>query len=279
MKSVHFFCAVIRSRRGMSLVEVLVVAAVGCVIALSMSAMLVNQTRETRALSEKLAANDFQQHLTRSFADGSLCTQLLQTLTFDSTYAVPGSSNPPTLNLTITSIPIGTAPFAPPLATAGKPLSPIASTLVAALSTDVHPPFEVTNIMGTSSGGIGNYTGFFQINFDDTKLVRSLKPPQTQITIQTTSSGTTQTITACSGSGSDKFGGLFQMFLCSSSGTFNSTGIGCRSPNPYTSACTCPVGYTQYHVDDWNSPQDTCPQDHYGDGLGNSGMIQYLCYK
>jgi Tfp pilus assembly protein PilV len=94
--------AALNNSRGQSLIQVLVAAALGVVVMLVIATTQVNQNRENQALNEKMAATDFQQQMLRSFSDGTVCTRLLTTptaLTFDSTHAVSGDPNPPTLNL------------------------------------------------------------------------------------------------------------------------------------------------------------------------------------
>ncbi len=93
------------NKKGQSLVQVLVSMGIMGIFMMAMISTQSMQAKENRALSEKLAANDFQQQLTRAFADGSLCKKLLTTpspTTFDSTK--------PTKNLPFASIP-GSVPF------------------------------------------------------------------------------------------------------------------------------------------------------------------------
>lgn len=189
-------------RNGQSLIQVLISIGITGILLLVMMSMFSQQNTEVRALKEKLAVTDFQQQLIRSFSDGTLCRHLLVSagpLTFNSTYATAGAANRPFINLNRDTIPVSAQPGAPPLATAGEPASLVASTLTIATNAFLPPAFQVTNIQGTSSGSTGVYTANFQVNFDQTKLVRALVPASTQITILTSSSGTTQTITGCFG--------------------------------------------------------------------------------
>lgn len=161
-----------------------------------MMAMISTQnflSSENRALTEKMAALDFQQQLVRSFADDSLCTSLLKSLTFDATYATADAKNKPTITLARNSIPISTLPAAPSLATAGLILSPLSQTLIATPAQT----FQVTDIAGSKSSGVGTYTGNFRVNFEQTKLIRALNPVSIKIVMQTTGGGSTQTISSC----------------------------------------------------------------------------------
>ena len=82
----------------------------------------------------------------------------------------------------------------------GLPVSPISNSLVAAPNNT----FQITNIVGTSNGATGAYSATFQVNFNQSKLVSPIHPASTQISLQTTSSGSTQTITACAKSTSSQ---------------------------------------------------------------------------
>jgi len=104
------------NQRGQSLVQILIGVAIMGIMMIAFATMTANQSREASALAQKLAAMDFQQQLTRTFSDGTLCTSLLTlptARTFDSTNALLGSPNPPIITLTNTYIPVSTAPSAP----------------------------------------------------------------------------------------------------------------------------------------------------------------------
>lgn len=281
--------------RGQGLVSALISIAIMSISIMIFATMMDNQYRQTRMLSEKLAISDFQQQLIRSFADATVCTKLITqsspALTFDSTDAVPGSANPPKINMNNTFIPIGATPGAPPLATAGQLVSPISSTLTFAANNPSIQPFQIVNIAGTSDGATGNYTADFQVNFDQTKLVQALKPASVKIKLNTVGGGATQTIVSCGSvvGGSCPagqvitaispdgtpfcslgaiFGGIYQTHLCDAT---------CRSNNPLTGTCSCPAGFNAVQIDDYNVPLGApCgAQSMYE----NKGMILYTCYK
>ncbi len=165
--------------------------------------MFAYQHNEVTSLKEKLGITDFQQQLTRAFADDTLCTSLLAGSS-PATFNIPSggatTASPASITLTMgaapASIPVSTVPSAPILATAGGAISLVSTTLVAAAPQ----PFQLTNIVGSSNGTTGTFTANFQVNIDETKLVRALKPPATMIFLQTSGGVTgTQTITGCSG--------------------------------------------------------------------------------
>lgn len=192
------------NQRGQSIIQVLISIGLMSILMAAFATMMANQSKESQALAEKIAWADFQQQLSRTFTDGALCTSLIGTMKFDSTNAIQGSKNQPTITLSNTSIPISSLPNAPPLVTAGQPASSISSTLIVASVN----PFQVTNIVGSSAGGVGYFTGVFQVNFDKKPLIRALKPAQATIGIQTTSSGNTQTIIGCQSTGGNSLGAM-----------------------------------------------------------------------
>lgn len=70
------------------------------------------------------------------------------------------------------------------------------------------------------------------------------------------------------------FGGVYQTYICDTSGNHHSQGTGCRLPNKKTGSCTCPAGYSPVHLNDFDSPVGRCPQQYYE----NRGMISFGCY-
>jgi hypothetical protein len=189
----------LKNQHGQTLVQVMIAAAIMGVIAMAFASMIVAETRQNRGLAEKLAAMDFQQQLTRTFADGSLCTSLLAPTGAPVTFNLPsGGGNlatPLSLNLAFTSVPISASSPKTPLVTASTVVSPISPTLFAAAAPST---FQVTNIIGANNGTTGTFTASFQVNFDQTKLVQPLRPATTQISLQTTGGAVgTQTITGC----------------------------------------------------------------------------------
>lgn len=226
-----FLSQMMLNQAGVMLVQTLVSMGIMSILCLVFITMLSSQQRETQALSEKLSTLELQQQLIKNLADGTVCTSLLSGVTFDSTQAVPTSPNKPSLILSQTSIPISTAPLAPPFVTAGEQISPLSASVVVSATS----PFRVTDIVGTSTAGIGLFTGYFQIEYDQSRMVRPLKPARTLIWIETTSSGTTQTITGCSGGSPGKAIAKVNVtgnWVLNANGAYYATGV-----------ATCPGGY------------------------------------
>jgi len=169
----------LKNESGQSLIQVIISAAIMGVIMLAFASMIASQVKETHALSEKLAVIDFQQQLSRSFIDGSLCTAIM-TPPFSGvsplTFTVPTGGAPPTsplsLDLPYTSIPISSVLLTTPLATAGVPISPSFPSVVARPTNT----FAIKDIIGASDGTSGYFLANFLVSFDEKKLVRALRP-------------------------------------------------------------------------------------------------------
>lgn len=187
--------SVLQNSRGQGLVQVLVAAGIGTIIMTAIAASQNNQARENRAMSEKLAANDFQNQMLRSLLDGSVCSSLLNGKTFDSTNAVAGNPNQPSIAIPLSSIPVSTDPGAPVLAAVGDRVSAISNTLK--IDDQASVPFRVVGLVGSVNGTTGTFTGSFLISFNQNQLIRSIKAASTRVILKTSAVGTTQTVTGC----------------------------------------------------------------------------------
>jgi len=180
------------NQNGQSLIQVLISIGLFGIFAAGFAAMVGNQARSLRALSEKSAAFDLQQLLTSSLADGSVCQYVLNNpnvLTFDSTTVSPAT--PQTINLTnptadtaalyLKLLPNPSAPPAlipgPTIVQVDKPASPLSNSLIV----------QSIQLQITAGGG-GSYLGNWLINFDSSKTVHTLKPVSvsTSLTVDTT---------------------------------------------------------------------------------------------
>lgn len=184
----------IQNQRGQSLVQVMISLGIMCLMMTVFATMMVNQLKETRALSEKLAAMDLEKLLIASLADGSVCSYVLgpnpSWQTFDSTLPLPQTitltnPSPDAAALYISILP---GPTNGPLAVqVGKPVSAVSSRLT------------VTSIqLQIASGASGSYLGNWIVNFDPATEVRALKPVfiSTKLTVDTTIP-TSAKITGC----------------------------------------------------------------------------------
>ncbi len=197
--------SIFRKQQGQSLIQALMSMALISILIIGFATLFMNQQRETRALSEKLAAMDLEKLLIGSLADGSVCAYVLNhptILTFDSTKlpqtitlpSVPGQ--PAAL---YTSIDPGPKP-GPVAAQAGAPASQVSDSLI------------VQSIqLQVTSGKKGRYYGDWIVSFDNTTDVRALKPLQVAnlLIVDDTTSPTKSTVTACQGIGGNV--GRFQL--------------------------------------------------------------------
>ena len=67
-------CSVLLNSRGLSLIEVMIGAAVGLIVIFGISSSLVSQSKEANGLTQKLAAADLQKSMISLLSDGSICT-------------------------------------------------------------------------------------------------------------------------------------------------------------------------------------------------------------
>lgn len=148
----------------MSLVEVMIAAAIMLVVGAGMSSLIASQAKETKSLSEILAALDLEKNIIASMADGSVCQYMLNSptqSTFNTTQALPLKIN--SLGPIYTKItPTGPGPVAVKV---GDTASTYATSMV------------VKSIkLEVLSGSGSSYKGQWLIDFDETKTVRSHKP-------------------------------------------------------------------------------------------------------
>ncbi len=155
---------VLKNSRGQSLVQVLVSVGIMGILIAAMASMQENQTRENRALSEKLAANDLVRAATSTLS-GTACNLLFTApgnviggnLTIPSTVS---PNNPFVINLQ--SIPTSLGPPITTIATIGQPPSPLSNTLIVLPAAGIQ--LSVTDVS----------TANLLVNFDQTKLVRTI---------------------------------------------------------------------------------------------------------
>lgn len=173
------------NQSGQSLVQVLVSFAIMGIVITAMTTMFNNLNRESKATTEKLGVLDLEKVLIASFADGSACLYSLKNptpLTFVSTspmsvtnpLVVPLASTPGNpAKLYASHNPTSPTPLGPVIAQVGQNASPYASSLVVKSIA-----LELTGISGTT------VSGRWRIDFDETKLVRSIKPAYVSVTLK-----------------------------------------------------------------------------------------------
>ncbi|PWU15874.1 MAG: hypothetical protein C5B49_11230 [Bdellovibrio sp.] len=185
-----------RGDRGQSILEIAAAIGIFSILILSILASLSYFQQQAAMQEESLAVADFQQQLSHTFADGTICTQLLtqpSPATFDSSNATTGNPLAPVIVISNGTISVSTKPSAPALATPGQSISTILPKLKIAATN----PFTVRNIVGSSSGSLGVFVANLAVAFDPTTSRLPLTPATTQIVLKTSASGTSQTVTGC----------------------------------------------------------------------------------
>lgn len=176
----------------MSLVQVLVGIGITSVLVAVISQAQMNQMKEMKALSEKLAVLDFEKMLISSLADGSTCQHVTNNpspLTFDST----------TISAATPAILTPTEPLY-----AGVKLG-IPGPIVAQVGLGISPApnsIEVSSInLVITEGSGGQFKGYWEVSLNPVGMVRSLKALRIQtVLIGDISVPTATRITSCMGS-------------------------------------------------------------------------------
>lgn len=181
MKNKKNSLRVLRSRSGQSLIQTLVSMGITLIIIAGMASYMTSQSRETRALSEKLAALDVEKLLISSLADGQICSAELANPAIWTTGATPYTVNHTSAatllaeSKNLTSLHSGILNTSPALVQVGVPPSPMSTSLTVAGIT-------INNFRET---GVDQYLVDIVISFTGT--VRPIKPIVLQKTIKTAS--------------------------------------------------------------------------------------------
>ncbi len=153
----------LKNQKGMSLIEVMLAAAIMLVVGAGISSLILSQARETKSLAEVLAALDLEKNIIASMADGTVCQYMLNNpsqSTFNSTALPYKVTSPGPIYAKIA--PTGPGPI---VAKVGDTASAYSSSMIIKSIK-----LEVLNGSGNS------YMGNWLIEFDETKSVRSHKP-------------------------------------------------------------------------------------------------------
>ncbi len=156
---------IFKNAKGISIVEVLIASGIMVIVMAGFTSMLMNQNKETKALSEVLASLDLQKTLVGSLADGTVCGYVL--------------NNPTAIPFDSTALPYTIVlPASRPLyagVSGGVPTVPIAQ--VNAAASAFAKSLVVKEIKLTITSGSGNkFFGLWQIDFDPAMSVRPHKP-------------------------------------------------------------------------------------------------------
>lgn len=214
---------ILGGQSGQMMIQALISIGILAIVTMAFLTLISSQTKETRAISEKLALLDLERLLISSLADGSVCVYVLNNptvQTFNSLGPFPQTitlRNPtPTTAALYTTILSNPAP--PPNWLPG----PVAVQVNQANSAFA-PSLVTTSIQLQIDGGAaGNYSGKWLVSFDSSKTVRPIKGLSISTTLTADiSSPAAAKITGCQsgGSGSGSTPGVFQRVF-TTSGTY-----------------------------------------------------------
>lgn len=185
------------NQRGFGLVQVLITVAIMGIVMTAVATMMTTQMQETRAMTEKLAALDLQKNLSANMANSDVCTfniLKMPSLNFDSS-----SSNIPDIPMDNTLY-MGNSVNSAVLVQKDKAASPISSTVVV-------EGIWLTNIRCSTSPCVAannTFSANVEIRLKTGMMVRSIKPPTSEITLTTTGSTSMKTIAGCYGASAPK---------------------------------------------------------------------------
>lgn len=224
-----------RNQSGQSLVQVLVAVGLMGMMIMVITSAQVNQRRETQALSEKMASLELQRTVTLLLNNPMECSKLVDpanltvanSTTFDASSISP--NNPYILRLNAVS-PNPGSPRAD-----GNPVSPLTNSLVLQKATPTSSGVEI--VVTSISPPIAK----LNLRFDQTRLVRPVKEPQLDLSLNMTGPANATVIGGCRGGGGAPGSGDWTCeFAGSQPSCLNlSTGQHCYD-GQYTTGWQCP---------------------------------------
>lgn len=197
------------NQRGMGLTQVIVAIGVSSILISAMVAMTTYQARESRGLTEKLAAIDLQRLITASVSDATVCSYIVThgaTTDFDASSITATQSQGP-INLG-NILRASDSPTGAQLAEVGRLASPFSTTL----KVQSIELAEINCGATCTPTATSSFNAVIRVNFDTSGSVRGLASAAAPVILQTTGAGATKTITGCAGvtGGSSKLSG-YQM--------------------------------------------------------------------
>ena len=83
--------SMLQNKKGLSILEVLIAGGIMAIVMAGFSSMMMNQNKETKAISELLSAQDLLKSMIGSLAKGDVCLYILSTKTFNASQVVAGN--------------------------------------------------------------------------------------------------------------------------------------------------------------------------------------------
>lgn len=189
----------------MSLVEILIATGMAMIAMTAISSVIVTQSKETKALEEKLSALDLEKNLISALNNGAVGEYILTSpteLTFDSS------------NIITEDNPVILTPSLPIYASYKKGPPEVVGPVLARVGDFPNPNLksleisEITLVITEgpnplpAPGTDAIYKGHWQIKFNESRLIRALKPISvlTTLVVDRTTPGTSK-ITGCMSAG------------------------------------------------------------------------------
>ncbi|MBN8536391.1 MAG: hypothetical protein J0M15_05025 [Deltaproteobacteria bacterium] len=174
----------IKNFRGISLVEVLVASGVAIVALLAFTTMLINQQKETEALSQKLATLDLERFILSASASGDICTK--DFTANSASFTFPTANFPPQGSIAVNNLYLS-ATSIQVIATAGLPVKGSGA-------------FQIKDILLSDiTGTPGNYMAIMKISFQGG--IRPIKPLDFSLKLSVSVAGQNTVIVGCPGIG------------------------------------------------------------------------------
>lgn len=188
----------IRNPRGFSIIEVLITVSIMSMMAMGIATLVVNATKDQRAIQEKFAMLEVQNSVLSSFSNSATCLQQL-------TGGAPTHLNLDAAAIATTSMPLseiraGILPTSPLLAKTGQPLPGYVGNQMIVSSMNFQ------NIEPT--GNPNEYNGYIEIMLDPASMIRPMKPIRIRqlFTARPDPSASSSLIEDCQSSGGKKMG-------------------------------------------------------------------------
>jgi Tfp pilus assembly protein PilV len=191
--------------RGMSLMEVVIASSVMILGTLAFSQVLLNQRKETLALSQKLALLDFQGLLAKTFTNNAACQFTLADSTLPANPDNPKRFTDPLASADNGDIPAASRPVISlnNLYSSNNPPLLLATTDVASPSSNLGSSLKVKSIDLVITKKLAPHQFLGEIQISTSGGVRSMTPATLSMVLTTTATSGTESIQDCTLKGSN----------------------------------------------------------------------------
>jgi len=186
------------SQKGQSIIQVLIAIGLMSIVTAGFTMMISYQQRESKALTEKLAALDLQRTLSSTLTSGAVCRYILNNPTVLTFNANAVSPTTPAVLTPSTPLYSSVSPgpvLGPVVATVGDRASVLSNSLfISSISLQITGAPSPMPAPGPGA----TFSGHWRIDFDSTKTVRPIKSLSisTTLAVDTTTPGQSK-VTGC----------------------------------------------------------------------------------